>query len=174
MRGFTNDIRTDEATYIKELQSYLRVIERERTGYSDIPVDGVYGNTTAAAVRQFQQDMGLPVTGVVDRVTWEQIYQNYRKIILENAAPTAVYCFRQGAEPLKEGDSGDCIFILQIVLAAIREEHVNLPPVDTPTGTFTENTTRAVLAMQLHSGLPQTGQVDKATWDAIVQLYNQL
>ena len=34
-----------------------------RLGYDPGPLDGVYGPRTAAAIRQYQSDYGLPVTG---------------------------------------------------------------------------------------------------------------
>jgi hypothetical protein len=37
------------------------------------PAWGVYTSTTAAAVQQFQTDVGLPVTGVVDAATWSAV-----------------------------------------------------------------------------------------------------
>jgi peptidoglycan hydrolase-like protein with peptidoglycan-binding domain len=47
------------------LQSVLK------TGF-DYPgaIDGVFGPATEAVVRRFQSDAGLPVTGVVDELTW--------------------------------------------------------------------------------------------------------
>jgi peptidoglycan hydrolase-like protein with peptidoglycan-binding domain len=33
-------------------------------------IDGVFGPVTAAVVRQYQTNSGLPVTGVVDERTW--------------------------------------------------------------------------------------------------------
>lgn len=36
--------------------------------------DGWYGPVTAQTVRVFQRANGLPVTGVVDRVTWERLF----------------------------------------------------------------------------------------------------
>jgi peptidoglycan hydrolase-like protein with peptidoglycan-binding domain len=38
-------------------------------GYAG-PIDGVFGPSTLAVVRQYQADSGLPVTGVVDERTW--------------------------------------------------------------------------------------------------------
>ncbi len=172
MTGY-NDIRTDQAEYIRELQGYLRTIQREELGYTDVPIDGIFGNRTAEAVRQTQRQLGLPVTGTVDRATWEGIYRLHREIVLRNAPPTAVYCFRTGAGPLKEGDQSDCVFILQIVLNSLQERHGNLPASEPPTGIYTSVTTESVRALQRRSGLPETGEVDKVTWDAIVELYNQ-
>jgi peptidoglycan hydrolase-like protein with peptidoglycan-binding domain len=42
-------------------------------GYYNGPVDSAYGEATAAAVRQFQQANGLPVTGNVDLATWDRL-----------------------------------------------------------------------------------------------------
>ncbi len=37
-----------------------------RRGYYDGPVDGVVGSGTRSAIREFQRDNGLPVTGRID------------------------------------------------------------------------------------------------------------
>jgi len=40
-------------------------------------VDGVYGESTANAVRKFQNIFGLPQTGIVDYPTWYKISEIY-------------------------------------------------------------------------------------------------
>lgn len=55
---------------VKELQKLL--IEN---GY-DLPrygADGDFGSETTAAVEKFQADHGLPVTGIVDEITWNKL-----------------------------------------------------------------------------------------------------
>ena len=54
------------------------------------PVDGIYGERTKEAVRQFQSVFGLGQTGVVDYPTWYKIrgnlcgnYENRRAILKE-------------------------------------------------------------------------------------------
>jgi peptidoglycan hydrolase-like protein with peptidoglycan-binding domain len=42
-------------------------------GYQDVPVDGYFGATTDAAVRDFQGHFGLPVNGIVDPTTWHAL-----------------------------------------------------------------------------------------------------
>lgn len=39
-----------------------------------LTVDGVYGTRTTTAVKAFQKDNGLPVTGIVDRNTWAALF----------------------------------------------------------------------------------------------------
>lgn len=36
-------------------------------------VDGVYGSSTQAAVKDFQQTQGLPNNGIVDAQTWQHL-----------------------------------------------------------------------------------------------------
>lgn len=39
-----------------------------------LTVDGLFGQMTAAAIQAFQQSHALPVTGIVDIATWQQLY----------------------------------------------------------------------------------------------------
>lgn len=50
---------------VKTIQSKLKAL-----GYMSV-VTGTWGGTTTTAVRSFQTDYDLPVTGSVDRVTWD-------------------------------------------------------------------------------------------------------
>ncbi len=102
-----NDITTDEAYYIRELQQYLRTIQQDRTGSSLLPIDGIFGSRTTAAVREFQQEAGLPVTGVVDRVAWDAIYLAYLEVLLKNATPTPIQGYQNPEVALGPGDRGE-------------------------------------------------------------------
>jgi peptidoglycan hydrolase-like protein with peptidoglycan-binding domain len=57
---------TDPA--VKDLQEALKIL-----GFDPGPVDGVFGQQTENAVKQFQQAKEIPVDGVVGRVTWINI-----------------------------------------------------------------------------------------------------
>lgn len=45
----------------------------QQAGYDPGVADGVMGGKTAAAIREFQADQGLPVTGTLDKKTVEQL-----------------------------------------------------------------------------------------------------
>lgn len=53
----------------------VRIIQQRLTdlGYSPGPVDGIYGQKTAEAVKVFQQRSGLPQDGVVGVQTWNAL-----------------------------------------------------------------------------------------------------
>ncbi len=62
---------------VQQMQEQLDTIA---TVYSAIPrvnPDGIYGEQTAAAVREFQSIFGLPQTGVVNFATWYKISHIY-------------------------------------------------------------------------------------------------
>lgn len=50
-----------------------------------VPVDGVFGASTEQAVKLFQEGLGLPITGVVDKETWDSIWA-----LLDNPIPQAL------------------------------------------------------------------------------------
>lgn len=168
-----NDITTDVNDHVRELQQYLRVIRRERDGETDVPIDGRFGPVTTAAVRQFQLESGLPVTGIVDRATWEAIFAAAQEIIYLRALPVPIQGFRMGQPPLQVGDKSDSVLFLQVMLGALATRFANLPEAETPNGIYSETTATAVQILQQQAGLASNGIVDKPTWDAITILYNQ-
>lgn len=168
-----NDITTDYNDHVRELQQYLRVIRRERDGETDVPIDGRFGPLTAEAVRQTQQEGGLPVNGVIDRATWERIFADAQQIIYLRALPTPVQGFDMGQAPLRIGDRNDSVLFLQVMLGALAVRFANLPREQTLDGIYSAVTADTVRLLQQQAGLSDTGIVDKTTWDAITVLYNQ-
>ena len=62
---------------IRQMQEQLNVIAGAYPAIPKITVDGVYGPSTEAAVRKFQEVFGLPETGKVDYRTWYKISEIY-------------------------------------------------------------------------------------------------
>ena len=62
---------------IRQMQEQLDEIAKVYTSIQRIAADGIYGNATREAVREFQSIFGLPVTGIVDFRTWYKISQIY-------------------------------------------------------------------------------------------------
>lgn len=164
-----NDITVDSRPYIIELQGYLRAIQRARNGSSTVPQDGYYGPTTAEGVRQFQQEEGLPPTGRVDADTWDALYRSYRQVQQAAQVPTAI----RGYTPIQEGDRGDPVTFLNVMIGRLARVYNNVPY--TPPGdSYSAATAAAIRGIQTWAGLPVTGQTDTATWDTVTTLYNQI
>lgn len=167
-----NDIRYDQALYTRELQIFLRELAFHDDRIPKVNVDGVYGPETTAAVSAVQTIYGLPVTGEADRLTWETIVAIYRVLIRQQLAPGAITPFLSSVTLIQEGDEGDLVMILQLMLVALSRRFNNIPAVGTR-GRMDLATVNAVKAFQEIFGLPVTGEVDFSTWNQLASAYNR-
>lgn len=73
-------------------EAYVRAAQKELRGhgYHAGPVDGVYGPQTRAAVRAYQRDAGLPVTGVADQALVDHLMFAQPKVTRFAQAETGV------------------------------------------------------------------------------------
>ena len=62
---------------VRAVQEYLNRISQNYSLIPKVAVDGVYGESTADAVRTFQGIFGLPQSGNVDYATWYKISAIY-------------------------------------------------------------------------------------------------
>ncbi|HHW15584.1 MAG TPA: LysM peptidoglycan-binding domain-containing protein [Firmicutes bacterium] len=62
----------DTVKPVGNLQEQLNAV-----GYYGLQVDNVFGPATERAVRDFQRQAGLPVTGIVDEATWRRLFVGY-------------------------------------------------------------------------------------------------
>lgn len=62
---------------VRQMQEQINVISNAYPAIPKVAVDGIFGQGTAAAVREIQSVFGLPVTGIVDYPTWYKISEIY-------------------------------------------------------------------------------------------------
>ncbi|MEG2501002.1 MAG: peptidoglycan-binding protein [Oscillospiraceae bacterium] len=62
---------------VAQLQTYMNGIAERFSFAGFVPNSGIFEEETDAAVRAFQQGFGLPITGIVERSTWDAIYNYY-------------------------------------------------------------------------------------------------
>ncbi len=117
-------------TAVKALQRAL--------GLAD--VDGAFGPQTASTVRAFQKVKHLPVTGVVDRRTWDAV-----ELVAHPLLP-----YRRTV--LRQGSRGTAVKVLQRAL------HITVD------GAFGPQTAAAVKAAQRKGSIAATGTVATLTW----------
>lgn len=156
--------------HIREIQEYLRTLALIDNNYSDLAVDGIYGEETETAVRQFQLTSGLPVTGTVDTITWEHLTHDYRNALTLLSDAVALNVFPAPQHRLRLGDSGDLIYILQAVVNTLAdlENERRIPT----SGIFDAETQARIRDLQKTSGFPQNGEVDRDFWDHLATWYN--
>lgn len=162
----------DTGNDVRVVQYFLAVIAYFYDTVPPLTVNGIYDQQTVNTVQAFQQNFGLPVTGVVDEETWGAIYRVYRGLFEDPSR------FEGGVPPfggviLREGSSGPEVELLQQYLRRIAETYTEVPPVEI-TGEYDEQTEAAVRAFQRFFGLPETGQVGAIVWDRIGSVYSDL
>ena len=91
--------------------------------------------------------------------------------IVENA-PVGFTTESYPGVPIKEGDAGNNVRILQTELNRIARNYPAIPKIEKENGIFGVDTTESVRKFQEIFSLPQTGEVDKSTWYKIKQYYN--
>lgn len=148
---------------IRSLQTMLRTIANIDPRQINVMPDGVYGPQTADAVRSFQRRMGLPVTGVVDQATHEQIVREYERAWIEADKAQPVQVNLAPGQVIRRGQRHQLIYLVQSMLTVL---HLLVPNIPAPghTGVLDPATAEAIAAFQTYAGLPPTGELDKRTW----------
>ena len=162
----------------RDIELIQRKLNRISVNYPGIPkiypTDGFFDTSTTEAVRKFQEVFGLEVDGVVGRATWNQIqfiYNAVKKLYTVNSEGIRIADINtRYTDTLSEGSSGDGVLTIQYYLSYIS---LFVPSVIEVAydGSFGPATANAVRSFQRTYGLPETGEVDRATWDRMEQVY---
>ena len=65
---------------VRQMQEQLNLIGEDYRAIPQLIADGIFGESTQAAVRKFQEIFDLPVTGIVDFPTWYKISDMYVRL----------------------------------------------------------------------------------------------
>ena len=134
---------TDPA--VRDLQEALKAL-----GYNPGPIDGVFGATTEAAVKAFQQARGITADGIVGKVTWINIDE------ADQSEPV-----------LKVGSTGLSVRRAQKRISLVGYD---VGGVDGRYGSATE---AAVKKLQQQRGLAVDEVVGRQTWSIVDSLENE-
>ena len=168
----------DRGEKVVILQYFLSLLSQFYFNLPFVRITGVFGDETKEAVIAFQKYDGLPETGVVDDTTWNAIYEAYRGIVdtlFEPNRQNAITAMPYPGVPLsqEENSSGDAVRTLQQYLNMISVLEPSITPVPV-TGTFDDQTTRAVEQYQTAFQLPVNGIVDRTVWNEIMKSYKNV
>lgn len=164
--------------YVKIIQRRLNRIARNYPGIPRITdPEGLFSEGTENAVTAFQRQFSLTPDGIVGSATWyaiARIYAAVKKlsdIDSEGVPPDDVSSLF--GEELESGDTGLPVRELQYLLAFVGAFLQSVRPISDD-GIYGQNTRAAVEDFQQYAGLTVTGEVDRATWDALYRTYREL
>lgn len=157
------------------IQASLNRISQDYPAIPKIwPVDGIFGASTQASVKKFQQIFNLTPDGVVGKSTWYKLVFLYVGVKdlseLVSEGQTFTHLSFQYPDAVKLGDTGEKVTVLQFMLSVLAQFY-NVIPFLTIDGVFGAATQAAVSAFQQMTALPVTGEADEVTWDALYRAY---
>jgi peptidoglycan hydrolase-like protein with peptidoglycan-binding domain len=137
----------DESTDVRDMQYALYEL-----GYYQDPINGIYGESTFNAVKEFQMINGLVVDGVAGNATLNLLFSISAKPV---TAVTGEF------DTLMQGSEGDSVVILQATL-------IDLGYLDTgTTGVFDDATFVALKSFQQYNGLTVDGIAGATTQEKL-------
>ena len=153
-------------------------LNRISQDYPAIPkiadIDGIYGARTEATVKAFQQIFDLTPDGIVGPQTWYAIVRLYTAVTrlgeLHSYGQRFYAISWNPPDALRQGSTGEKVRQLQYMLEVLAFYIPEIPSVAID-GIYGSATRAAVLAAQRRFRLPETGVVDKETWDEIYDQY---
>ena len=147
---------------VRSLQTMLRVLAERDDRYTPIIPDGVYSAQTMAAVSNFQQNHGLPVTGITNQETWEAIVAEYEPALTHVDQAQVVEIILNPNEVIRRGQRSPYLYIAQAMLLVLSQVYGTGTP--SQSGVLDSATADALATFQALNGLPMTGELDKITW----------
>lgn len=146
---------------ILNLQKYLRAISFADPQILRPPLDGIFDSATEEAVRSFQASRGLQANGIVDKPTWDAIYEEYKALAIVEELP--FFPSTPANYVGKLGEESAFISIVQIMLRELSAVYDAFENVEI-TGIFDIPTEKAIKELQRASGLTPTGLLDRDTY----------
>lgn len=155
---------------VRSLQYMLRRLAQRYPKLPELAVDGVFGEKTLEAVMRLQRELQLPITGVVDRTTWNAIRDGWLALETERAMPRSLRAFPGEGVRVRPGEERDFLGVPQAMFQMLGRYFTGIAPhtVDAVHGPASVGNVRW---LQRASGQPETGVLDRRTWEMLSRLY---
>ena len=155
---------------VRSLQYMLRRLGRRYQFLPELAVDGIFGEETLEAVMLFQREMALPVTGVVDRQTWQAIRERWLALEQALEPPRPLRVFPGEGSRIEPGEAA-AYMVLPQTMFQLLSRHLNGILPGRSDGTHGPVSAANVRWLQRAGGLAQTGVMDGRTWGLLSRLY---
>ena len=155
---------------VRSLQYMLNQLAIHNPKLIRLTVDGIFGERTLEAVMVFQREYHPPVTGVVDLGTWNAIRDAWLSQQPKTSYSRATRIFPSEGIQVHEGETKEYLIVPQTMFNILAKQFEGIAPCEAD-GCNGPASAENIRWLQKAAGLPQTGCMDTATWDALSHLY---
>ena len=149
----------DRGEKVEHLQYMLSVLSEFISEVPPVKVDGIFGEETRQAVLGFQRFIGIPQTGSVGDLTWDEIYDQFAGI--ENT----VFANGNVFPPILPTEPARNLRAAQTQLQALADSNPN---------NSMQNQPAMLRALQQLNGLAETGTLNTETAQALATAVHSL
>ena len=155
---------------VRSLQYMLGRLAQEYWFLPQLAADGIFGEKTLEAVMLFQRELHPPVTGIVDRGTWEAIWSHWKEMEERLEEPRALRGFPGEGSRVKPGEEVEFMILPQTMFQMLAQ-HLNGIVPGTADGTHGLVSANNVRWLQRAGGVEETGIMDGKAWGLLSRLY---
>jgi peptidoglycan hydrolase-like protein with peptidoglycan-binding domain len=169
-------IEATEENAVKNLQRYIKQLSFfYPLLIKDIIITGVYDNNTRDAVTNLQKAFGIRATGMVDKITWDTVFEKYIQSLNENSSVGGILPFydKPSSFEITLGDRSQIVKLIEIILDEISSVYEFEKEIS-QNGIYDKDKADAVKIFQSVNLLPVTGNVDRITWNTLAGEYNAI
>lgn len=170
MNTSVNDFSPFLGQPIRSAQTFLWEIGQQYDEMPTVIPDGIYGEQTEASVRWFQNFRGLPVTGVIDRRTWDTLLEDYLILLSEREPPACVNLLPKDFDVILPQENNPNLHPIQAMLKNLSQKFDTVSDLDI-TGIHDEASVNSVKSVQKILGREENGNIDKSFWNELVAVY---
>ena len=149
----------DRGEKVEHLQYMLSVLSEFISEVPPVKVDGIFGEETRQAVLGFQRFIGIPQTGSVGDLTWDEIYDQFAGI--ENT----VFANGNVFPPILPTEPARNLRAAQTQMQALADSNPN---------NSMQNQPAMLRALQQSNGLAETGTLNTETAQALATAVHSL
>lgn len=155
---------------VRGLQYMLRRLSGYDRCLPELKVDGIFGEKTLEAVMRFQQELHLPVTGIVDWVTWNAVRDKWMDLEKQLANPRALRAFPGEKCWVEPGADKEFMILPQTMFLVLSRQFNGVAPYEAD-GIHGTTSSDNVRWLQRAAGMEETGIMDAVTWAVLCDLY---
>ena len=155
---------------VRSLQTMLCTIRKNCREICPVIPDGIYGLSTETSVKDLQRKANMPVTGVVDYRTWNEIVSMFYNTVPNVEPSAALSILWQPNQKIYPNEENAHLFPIQSMLRVIGKTFSEMPPISV-SGIHDEKSVRCIVWLQEKCALSQTGIIASLEWTYLCALY---